>query len=112
MAFVHLMAFVRLVRHRRCGCVVGCVSVKEQGGTHMAVLKTQGVYWIGSYGNDQRKPERIGADKRPVETVLKKRKVEIAEGRFLEQRKAVTTTFDKLADTYLAYAVHQQHKRS
>jgi hypothetical protein len=32
--------------------------------------------------NGRRKRERIGADKRLAETVLRKRKVEIAEGRF------------------------------
>jgi hypothetical protein len=39
----------------------------------MAVFKKQGAYWID-----------YGPDKRLAETVLRKRKVEIAEGRFLE----------------------------
>jgi hypothetical protein len=30
--------------------------------------------------------------------VLRKRKVEITEGRFLEKQQPVTTTFDELAD--------------
>ena len=42
--------------------------------------------------------------------VLRKRKVEIAEGTFLERRKPITTTFDELADAYLKYA--RENKRS
>jgi hypothetical protein len=53
--------------------------------------------------NGHRKHERIGPDKRLAETVLKKRKVEIAEGRFLEKQRPVTTTFDELADAYLTW---------
>ena len=78
----------------------------------MAVFKKQGVYWIDYYVNGQRKRERIGPDKRLAETVLKKRKVEIAEGKFLEKKRPVTTTFDELADVYLLYASDQQQKRS
>jgi integrase len=78
----------------------------------MGVFKKQGVYWIDYYVNGRRKRERIGPDKRLAETVHRKRKVEIAEGRFLEKRKVIITTFDELADAYFAYAVHQQRKRS
>jgi integrase len=81
-------------------------------GTTMAVFKKQGVYWIDYYVNGHRKRERIGTDKRLAETVLRKRKVEIAEGRFLERQRPVTTTFDELADAYLYYATYQQQKRS
>ena len=78
----------------------------------MGVFKKQGVYWIDYYVQGHRKRERIGPDKRLAETVLRKRKVEIAEGKFLDRQKPVTTTFDELADTYFAYAVNQQRKRS
>jgi integrase len=78
----------------------------------MGVFKKQGVFWIDYYINGRRKRERIGPDKRLAETVLKKRKVEIAEGKFLEKRTVITTTFDELADAYFGYAVHQQRKRS
>jgi integrase len=69
----------------------------------MAVFKKQGVYWIDYYVNGQRKRERIGPDKRLAETVLQKRKVEIAEGKFLDKKRPVTTTFDELADAYLKW---------
>jgi hypothetical protein len=36
--------------------------------------------------------------------VLRKRKVEIAEGKFLDRRRPLTTTFDELAEAYLKYA--------
>jgi hypothetical protein len=78
----------------------------------MGVFKKQGVYWIDYYVHGHRKRERIGLDKRLAETVLRKRKVEIAESKFLEKRRVITTTFDELADAYFAYVVHQQRKRS
>jgi hypothetical protein len=37
------------------------------------------------YVSGHRKRERIGPDKRLAETVLRKHKVEIAEGKFLEK---------------------------
>jgi integrase len=78
----------------------------------MSVFKKQGVYWIDYYVQGRRKRERIGPDKRLAETVLRKRKVEIAEGRFLEKRQLITTTFNELADAYLYYSRYQQQKRS
>jgi integrase len=69
----------------------------------MAVFKKQGVYWIDYYVNGRRKRERIGPDKRLAETVLRKRKVEIAEGKFLERQRPITTTFDELAEAYLQW---------
>jgi hypothetical protein len=76
----------------------------------MAVFKKQGVYWVDYYVNGHRKRERIGPDRRLAETVLRKRKVEVAEGRFLERKRPITSTFDDLAKVYLAYA--HENKRS
>jgi hypothetical protein len=78
----------------------------------MAVFKKQRVYWIDYYVNGYRKRERIGPDKRLAETVLRKRKVEIAEGRFLEKERPITTTFNEMAEVYLIYARDHQQKRS
>jgi integrase len=78
----------------------------------VGVFKKQSVYWIDYYVSGHRKRERIGPDKRLAETVLKKRKVEIAEGKFLDRQRPVTTTFDELADADYTYVVHQQRKRS
>jgi integrase len=76
----------------------------------MAVFKKQGVYWIDYYVNGHRKRERIGPDKRLPETVLRKRKVEIAEGKYLDKQRPITTTFDELTAAYLAYS--RKNKRS
>jgi len=78
----------------------------------MGMFQKQGVWWIDYYVNGHRKRERIGPNKRLAETVLQKRKVEIAEGKFLDKQRPITTTFDELADAYFAYVVHQQRKRS
>jgi integrase len=76
----------------------------------MAVFKKQGVYWIDYYVDGHRKRERIGPDKKLAETVLKKRKVEIAEGKFLEKKRPITTIFDELTQAYLIYS--RENKRS
>jgi integrase len=76
----------------------------------MAVFKKQGVYWIDYYVNGRRKRERIGPDKRLAQTVLQKRKVAIAEGKYLDKRRPITTTLDELARAFLGYA--KANKRS
>jgi hypothetical protein len=38
-----------------------------------------------------------------AQAVLRKRKVEIAEGKFLEKQRPVITTLDELADAYLKW---------
>src|SRR5215510_5812184 len=70
----------------------------------MGVFKKQGVYWIDYYVSGHRKRERIGPDKRLAETVLRKRKVEIAEGKFLDKKKMPRCTFQELAALYLPWA--------
>jgi integrase len=70
----------------------------------MAVFKKQGVYWIDYYANGRRKRERIGPDKRLADTVLKKRKVELAEGKYLDKRRIPRCTFAELAALYLEWA--------
>jgi hypothetical protein len=70
----------------------------------MAVFKKQGVYWIDYYVSGRRKRERIGPNKRLAETVLQKRKVEIAEGKFLDKKKIPRCTFRELAGLYLPWA--------
>jgi integrase len=75
----------------------------------MAVFKKQGVYWIDYYVSGRRKRERIGPDKRLAETVLKKRHVAIAEGKYLDKAHVPRCTFDELAGLYLAWArIHHQ----
>jgi integrase len=70
----------------------------------MGVFKKQGVYWIDYYVDGHRKREQIGPDKKLAETVHKKRKVEIAEGKFLDKRKVPRCAFNELAALYLKWA--------
>ena len=58
-------------------------------------------YYIDYYVNNRRKREMIGPSKRLAETVLKKRKVEIAENKFLDIEKIEKIRFDAFADEYL-----------
>jgi hypothetical protein len=76
----------------------------------MGVFNKQGVPWIDYDVNGHRKRERIGPDKRLAETVLRKPKVEIAEGKYLDRQRPNTTTFEELAQAYLAYS--RDNKRS
>jgi integrase len=69
----------------------------------MGVFKKQGVFWIDYYVTGRRKRERIGPDKRLAKTALRKRKVEIAEGKWLDKRRPITTTFEELANAYIAW---------
>jgi hypothetical protein len=70
----------------------------------MAVFKKLGVFWIDYYMHGRRKRERIGPDKRLAETVLRKRQVEIAEGKYLDKRQVPRCTFNELAVLYLPWA--------
>ena len=58
-------------------------------------------YYIDYYVDGNRKRECIGPDKRLAETVLKKRKVEIAEGRYLDIKKNQKIKFEDFADEFL-----------
>jgi integrase len=57
--------------------------------------------WIDYYHHGKRKREKIGPSRVLAETVLAKRKVEIAENRFLDIRKDHKVKFDELCDMYL-----------
>ena len=56
---------------------------------------------LPTYVSGHRKRERIGPDKRLAETVLKKRQVAIAEGKYLDKRTVPSCTFTELARLYL-----------
>jgi len=76
----------------------------------MAVFEKNGAWWIDYRYEGQRKRERIGSSKRLAEQVLAKRKVEIAEGKFLDKRKEHTTKLCDLIDRYLKHT--KDKKRS
>lgn len=66
----------------------------------MGVYKKNGQWYIDYYVNSRRKREKIGESKKFAETVLKKRKVEIAENKFLDIRKNAKIKFEVFAKTF------------
>jgi integrase len=67
----------------------------------MGVYQKGSHYYIDYYISGRRRRECIGPDKRLAETVLKKRKVEIAEGRYMDIKKNEKIKFENFADQYL-----------
>src|SRR3989338_5547161 len=72
----------------------------------MAVYLKGNTYYIDYYVDGRRKRECIGPDKRLAETVLKKRKVEIAEGRYLDIKKNEKIKFEDFSDEF--FRIHSQ----
>ncbi|OGS18673.1 MAG: hypothetical protein A3J83_08840 [Elusimicrobia bacterium RIFOXYA2_FULL_40_6] len=66
---------------------------------YRGMFEKDGAWYLDYYVSGKRIRERIGTDKRLAEIVLKKRKVEVAEGKFLH-KKAKVNFFD-LCDNYL-----------
>lgn len=58
-------------------------------------------WYIDYYVNGRRKREKVGLSKSLAEIVLKKRKVEIAEGKFLDIRKEEKIKFEDFVDEYI-----------
>jgi integrase len=76
----------------------------------MALYQKDGNWFIDYYANGRRKREKIGTSKSLAEIVLKKRKVEIAEGKFLDIKKEQKIKFEDFAEEYLK--LHSEHKKS
>ncbi len=75
----------------------------------MAVFTKGGAWWIDYYVEGRRKRERIGgpltkAMKKVAADTLSKRRVEIAEGKYLDKRKVPKHTFNELAEQYVTWA--------
>lgn len=71
-----------------------------------------GNWFIDYYVNGRRKREKIGTSKSLAETVLKKRKVEIAEGKFLDIKKIHKVKFEELCEVYLKQHANSAIKKS
>ena len=67
----------------------------------MGVYLKNGSYFIDYRFQGRRKREKIGTSKKLAETVLKKRKVQIAEGKFLDIQKQHKIKFSDLVDLYV-----------
>jgi hypothetical protein len=79
---------------RKCRkCDVDLTKVKER------------VHYIDFYFKGVRRRGRIGTSKKLAETILRKRKVEIAEGKYLDRKKEIKTRFRELTKWYLELAI-------
>ena len=67
----------------------------------MSVYLRKGNWCIDYYVHGVRYREKIGMSKVLAETVLMKRKVEIAEGKFLDKKKEGKIKFEDMAEMYL-----------
>ena len=67
----------------------------------MAIFKKGNNWYIDYYVQGRRKREKIGPNKAQARVVLQKRKVEIAEGKFLDVKKSHGVRFKDMANTYL-----------
>jgi len=70
----------------------------------MAITKRGQSWYIDYYYNGRRHREAVGPNRKVAERVLAKRKVEIAEGRFLSISKQSKATFDDIAGLFLQYS--------
>ncbi|MFA4888311.1 MAG: tyrosine-type recombinase/integrase [Candidatus Omnitrophota bacterium] len=67
----------------------------------MGVYLKDGNWFIDYRVSGRRKREKIGPSKALAETVLKKRKIEIAENRYLDIRREQKVKFEEMAQMYL-----------
>jgi integrase len=58
-------------------------------------------YYIEYYVNKKRYREKVGASRVLAENALAKRKVEVAEGKFLDKKKTNNIKFEEFADEYI-----------
>lgn len=79
----------------------------------MAVFKKNNDYWIDYYCNRKRYREKVGPNKVLAENALRKRKLDIAENKFLGKKNG-RVKFDTFADEYeKMHCVHlRSYKRS
>ncbi len=77
----------------------------------MAIFKKNDNWYIDYYINGRRKRESIGPNKKQARTVLQKRKVEIAENKFLDVKKNEKILFKDMAKVYLE-AYSRPNKKS
>lgn len=76
----------------------------------MGKFLKKGNWYIDYYAYGKRKREKIGASKKLAENVLRKRKLEIAEGKFLDIRKEQKIKFENFVNEYIE--IYLKHNRS
>ena len=70
----------------------------------MGIYRKGNSWFIDYYVHGRRKREKAGPNKRLAELALEKRKIQIAEGRFLDVKKGERVTFDEIAQDFLSYS--------
>lgn len=76
----------------------------------MCVFRKNGEFWIDYYANGQRKREKVGPSKTLADKALMKRKIQIAEGKFLEIDNRKKIRFKDFAPIYSE--IYASKKRS
>jgi len=66
----------------------------------MGVFVKNGTFWIDYYACGRRQRERVGPSKSLAEKALMKRRIQVAEGRFLDIKTEQRTRFKEFADIY------------
>ena len=67
----------------------------------MGIYKREKNWYIDYYAYGKRIREVIGPDRKLAEAVLAKRKIAVAENRFLDIKKKSKTTFNEICDLYI-----------
>ena len=67
----------------------------------MGIYCRKGIWYVDYYYNGLRKREAVGAEKKIAELALKKRKIEMAENRFLNIKREAKVTFREFAEKYI-----------
>jgi len=66
----------------------------------MGGFTKRGDFWIDYYANGRRRREKVGSSKTLADRALMKRRVQVAEGRFLDVKTEQRTRFKEFADIY------------
>lgn len=69
-------------------------------GRPIKILSKDSNFFIEFYADGRRKREKVGPSRALADVVLHKRKVEIAEGKFLDKKKVGKIRFEVFADEY------------
>jgi len=76
------------------------------------IKPSEGNFYIEYYAEGRKNREKIGSSRALAETVLQKRKVEIAEGKFLDKKKEEKVRFEVFADEYFELHCKVNNKKS
>ncbi len=70
----------------------------------MGIYKKGKIWFIDYYVHGRRKREKVGPNKQFAQLAMEKRKIQIAEGKFLDINKGERITFDEMAQDFLNYS--------